>query len=46
MDRIRIRIDIIDIVFVFIFLFEYGVEYGKCLFLPDKIVMDVDIIKI
>jgi len=41
----RIWTDIADIVFVFIFVFEYGVGYGYCYFLSDKIVMDIDIIK-
>ena len=41
-----IRTDITDIVFVFIFVFEYRVGYEQCQFLSDKIVIDIDIIKI
>ena len=39
------RTDIIDIVFVYIFLFEYELDTDSVI-LPDKIVMDIDIIKI
>ena len=39
------RTDITDIVFVYIFLFEYELDTDSVI-LPDKIVMDIDIIKI
>ena len=39
------RTDITDIVFVYIFLFEYELDMYSVI-LPDKIVMDIDIIKI
>ena len=39
------RTDIADIIFVFIFLFEYGSDTETMLVFPDKIVMDIDIIK-
>ena len=39
------RTDITDIVFVYIFLFEYELDMDSVVLL-DKIVMDIDIIKI
>ena len=39
------RTDITDIVFVYIFLFEYELDTDSII-LPDKIVMDIDIVKI
>jgi len=39
------RTDITDIVFVYIFLFEYELDTDSVI-LPDKIVMDIDIVKI
>ena len=39
------RTDITDIVFVYIFLFEYELDTNSVI-LSDKIVMDIDIIKI
>ena len=39
------RTDITDIVFIYIFLFEYELDTDSVI-LPDKIVMDIDIVKI